>query len=180
MSTRGSVCWIEDNRGTVRGVYNHSDSYPTWLGEQVWSKARQVGIGNLIATLKLFSDWRDLETDGVCPYCGKVAGHPVSIRGDMYLAHMEGQQYPDPEAKYHKHTNGADDQFDPFTDPLSMQWVYLLDDEHNSIQVWKAVKATKNIGGVHTEPIEGYCHVLIATLGVDSCPDPDWESLERA
>jgi hypothetical protein len=77
MSTRGSVAWREGSQ--VTGVYNHSDSYPTGLGVELFTQLRQLGIDNLLAVLKRVEDWRGVLTDGICPYCGKLAGFPHSV-----------------------------------------------------------------------------------------------------
>lgn len=81
MSTRGSVAW-KDGKKWV-GVYNHSDSYPTWLGQQVFEACQKLGAEKVIGRLKGLGDWREFESGGVCGYCGKVAGQPHSISGVM-------------------------------------------------------------------------------------------------
>ena len=81
MSTRGSVAWREG--GQVHGVYNHSDSYPTWLGPRVLQAARQHGLATLIDLLRRVTDWCEYERDGICPYCGQLAGAPHSIEAVM-------------------------------------------------------------------------------------------------
>lgn len=82
MSTRGCVAWREKD-GTWKGVYNHSDSYPTWLGAEVWEWINKLGAEAVIRRLKSVGDWREFESGGVCQYCGKVAGQPHSISGVM-------------------------------------------------------------------------------------------------
>lgn len=82
MSTRGSVAWRLPD-GSALGVYNHSDSYPTCLGADVFAAARKLGIAGLIAELLQLGDWRELESGGVCQYCGKKAGQPHSISGGI-------------------------------------------------------------------------------------------------
>jgi hypothetical protein len=47
MSTRGIVARVGDHEGTFRGVYNHSDSYPSWMGPHLWCLLRERYAGNV-------------------------------------------------------------------------------------------------------------------------------------
>ncbi|MCX7008349.1 MAG: hypothetical protein NTY53_14060, partial [Kiritimatiellaeota bacterium] len=82
MSTRGSVAWRLPD-GSALGVYNHSDSYPTGLGADVFAAAKKMGVASLIAELLQYGDWRELGSGGICQYCGKKTGQPHSISGGI-------------------------------------------------------------------------------------------------
>lgn len=226
MSTRGSVVWRLPD-GTALGVYNHSDSYPTGLGVDVFETARKMGLASLVAELLQYGDWRELASGGICPYCGKKTGHPQSISAviagaSAYDAHggrkdfvaMRKQQaagkpeiwaryeqeialldqieanrrktgYPDPEARHHQHGEHAKDQFNPFLDPLFMEWVYVLEPGRDLIEVWvsaehdpRKLRGYRGIGrsvacGLGTR----YTHVLAAEVPLNS--QPDWAAIER-
>jgi hypothetical protein len=65
MGTRGSVAWVRSN-GEWQGVYNHFDSYPTQLGQEVWGalRARKFDMQALIKDLKKVKRWENL-VDGI-------------------------------------------------------------------------------------------------------------------
>ncbi len=87
--------------------------------------------------------------------------------------------------KSNLHTSGADELFDPFLDPLFMEWVYVLDPVRNLIEVWASaehdpvkLRGYRGSGrsvlchrGAH------YTHVLAAEVPLDS--QPDWAAIER-
>jgi len=57
MGTRGCVCWREKD-GSWLGAYNHFDSYPAGLGEEVWQRCRDKGsMEYLIERLKRYRRW---------------------------------------------------------------------------------------------------------------------------
>lgn len=226
MSTRGAVAWRLPD-GTAQGVYNHSDSYPTGLGRDVFEKARELGVAKLIAALQSLGDWRQLESGGICQYCGKQAGQPHSISGviagtsnyagyggrDKFVALRKQQAkgnpelwksyvkeialidqveadrkktgYPDPEAKHHQHGEGGQDQFNPFLDPLFMEWVYVLDPARNLIEVWASTEHdprklrgfTGSGRSVECGSGAHYTHILAGEVGLDTAPD--WTALEQ-
>ena len=193
MSTRGSVAWREN--GKVVGVYNHFDSYPTSLAVDVWDAAHDDGgLLALVAKLQAVGDWRELESMGVCKYCGKKTGQPHSICAELVMRTPDPAiEYLDPDCNQHKHGAGKADQFDPFIDPLFMEWVYLLDPERNVIEVWShiiatplAVKVLEKAGKQLTNPVSSkqsdnpwtYAHVLVATVDVLD-KEPDWHTIER-
>ena len=145
MSTRGCVAV-----GTVkkwRGVYNHSGSYPSGLGMELYEHLmRQMLTGKTLAeigeSLLKFDDWRNYLEGGVCKYCGKMTGQPHSIRGDIVVAADGGAKYPDPEAKFHQHNDISDDAAvatnqitSDNSDPLIIERVYVIDSEANAIHV---------------------------------------------
>ncbi len=81
MSTRGCVA-VRQEDGSWKGVYNHYDSYPAGLGEEV-KKACANNADHLqefCDEMLKYGDWRDFRDGGVCEYCGKTGlGQPVNI-----------------------------------------------------------------------------------------------------
>lgn len=200
MSTRGSVAWYTDPAcHKMRGVYNHSDSYPTSLGKDVWLTVKQYGsVQALLDMVKTMGDWREMETEGVCEYCGKKAGVPHSISGAIAASGKRNTgKYPDPDCKHHKHTKGAAEQFDPTRDPLFMEWLYVLCPATNSIEIWSTACVWRVVDGCKHEHImllapylcteavktqmgnAAYCHVRVTVLDVNGS-EPDWAELERS
>lgn len=223
MSTAGSVAWrLPDSKLT--GVYNHYDSYPTELGIEVFEEVRNRGISVLATQLASYGDWRQVASNSICQYCGKVTGQPHSIgltttgfgsmgraayiamrcqqstgRPDLRLvyereiaaldeivANLAQTGWPDPEAKQHKHGNGAVDQFDPFDGPLAVEWVYVLRPDTRLIEVWvstlyttAAAKTWKRWSQQKISYNSGasFTHVYVTDVGLNT--DPDWERIEQ-
>ena len=87
-----------------------------------------------------FDDWRNYLKGGVCEYCGKIAGQPHSIRGDIATAkRSDSGKYPDPDAKYHEHGDLTDVRAEQITsanpNPLFLEWVYIIDPKADVIHV---------------------------------------------
>ena len=91
MATRGCVAVGDENNW--RGVYNHFDSYPTYLGYDLADELR-FWLKDLRKTLREFCDellkhtsWEEFKSAGVCPYCGKVGrGAPHTINALIAFA----------------------------------------------------------------------------------------------
>jgi len=87
MSTRG--CVAIGTLASWRGVYNHWDSYPTGLGQQVWQHL-QSGLANgktleeFACELLTYDDWRAYLNKGICEYCGKRTTQPHTISGVIF------------------------------------------------------------------------------------------------
>ncbi len=143
MSTRGCVAVRQEGNGdkandygmSWRGVYNHSDSYPPWLGKEVHAFFAAVPPEDLPAVLRAMlehDDWRDFLAGGLCEYCGKKGlGQPHSISGEIFGYESDGKgTVPDPEGKYHEHNNGPVERQHVTSErpgPLFIEWVYIVD-----------------------------------------------------
>lgn len=84
MSTRGVVAVLNEDGKGWKGIYNHSDSYPTGLGADVWEQLQKHGVEAVSADLLKFAEWDDYLEGGVCPYCGKKAGAPHTFTMGIY------------------------------------------------------------------------------------------------
>jgi hypothetical protein len=81
MSTRGAVGW--GNLEHYQAVYNHYDSYPDGLGQDVWKLLKEMGPQDFILALSKCRGWKDFLRGGTCPYCGQLAV-PCSITGTLF------------------------------------------------------------------------------------------------
>jgi len=82
LSTRGCVA-IKTETGW-RGVYNHSDSYPSGLGKELWEHLKENDLNKFAEELLRYDDWRNYLAGGVCPYCGRRGlSQPHSITGGI-------------------------------------------------------------------------------------------------
>jgi hypothetical protein len=195
MSTRG--CIAVGTLKNWKGIYNHCDSYPTWMGPRLWEHLiRQQLAGKTLAEIGRdilsFDDWRNYLKAGLCEYCGKVTGQAHSIHGDVY-----GQAryplkpsgfYPDPEAQFHEHNDLTADHNitsdDP--DPLFIEWVYVIDPEANAVHVLSHQGRTVNKGRYREIPVTTngktdygtsvYWHEPIVTLATND--KPNWTQIE--
>jgi len=103
---------------------------------------------------------------------------------DAIEANRKKTGYPDPEAKYHQHGDNTQDQFNPFLDPLFMEWIYVLDPVRNLIEVWASARHEPHVlrgyrGSGRSVPCGSgahYTHVLAAEVPLDS--QPDWKAIE--
>ncbi len=82
MGTRGCV-GVRTGKDTWRGVYNHFDSYPTGLGEEVYEHVKKTGIKKVAREVLKYGDWREYLAKGICEYCGKKKGQPHTISGEI-------------------------------------------------------------------------------------------------
>ncbi|MEM3658424.1 MAG: hypothetical protein QXQ66_08445 [Candidatus Hadarchaeum sp.] len=88
MSTRGCVA-VKMGNGWV-GVYNHSDSYPTGLGKELWDHLKTQDLRAFAEELLRYDDWRNYLVGGTCPYCGQRGlSQPHSIRVSVRCVEME-------------------------------------------------------------------------------------------
>lgn len=105
----------------------------------------------------------------------------IELLDDITAARV-GTGFPDPAAKYHQHGSRAEDQFDPFDDPLFMEWVYVLVPESDCIEVWTHARYSP---GIHHSRWSGrkvrggstlYTHVHVIDVSMKA--EPDWSAIE--
>ncbi len=116
MSTRGVIARTTGEEGAFKGVYTHSDSYPTWAGKYLWALLHQQYQGNLKAMLHDLIDqhsggWSELPTLGEP---GRCFCHDKNSAddGDMIFTQED--------------TNAPD---------TDIEWVYAFDEETNRLYV---------------------------------------------
>jgi hypothetical protein len=141
MGTRGVVAVRQEDGGWL-GVYNHWDSYPTGLGEDVFEATKEIPANQLqnwcLALLKN-DDWREFVNEGECEYCGIVGlGQPHTICvGEM----VEGQKHLRTGAAVpeHQHTRDEGGDFKHITDKdfedSWCEWAYVIDPFKREIEV---------------------------------------------
>jgi hypothetical protein len=103
-----------------RGVYNHYDSYPTGLGEDLWGvlvgetteeTENAEGAGDPVAVidaLARYGDWREYLNGGQCQHCGKTGvgqPHSYSMSPDAIKWDIENNQKPKHPAEIEAHNN---------------------------------------------------------------------------
>lgn len=185
MSTRGVVAV-----GTMakwRGIYNHSDSYPTELGKMLYEHLSNEIIkeGKTLAevgeAILKFDDWRNYLKGGVCEYCGKIASEPDSINGGIYGMAKPGI-YADPECKHHHHEPLGKTYYytqrDISKKPgwFEPEWVYILDSAADAIHVLdlrRGPEPTQHIGDITFTGVPDF-RVLECGAGFERCRHYAW------
>lgn len=185
MSTRGIVAV-----GTLtkwRGIYNHSDSYPTGLGKNLYEHLTEqmvkqnktlaeVGEGIL-----KFDDWRNYLKGGICEYCGQIASEPDSISGGIYGMAKPGV-YLDPKRKHHQHDPVGNICYYTQRDIpkkagfCELEWVYILDPAENVIHVLdlrRGPKPARHIGDMTFTAVPNF-RVLECGAGFERCCHYAW------
>ncbi len=201
MSTRGCVA-IKTKEGW-EGVYNHSDSYPTCLGQEVFEYLKGKGVDGLkkfAEDLLKYDDWRNYLAGGKCEYCGQSGfGQPHSISGVLFIKpegmprndqdreiekNINETGFPDPMAKWHMHGDlGAHLTHDD-SDPLFIEWVYVIDAENQKMLIYTHGRAK----GTHKEgprrdgqkwESPNYTHYFVCELDINpDAKEPNWEAIE--
>ena len=180
MSTRGAVAV-----GTLeswRGVYCHSDSYPTCLGKHLYEHLQaELGSGRTLAEIGEdilhFDDWRNYLKGGVCEYCGQMQSQP---RGFSYMRIRPDGEFPDPEAKYHAHdpvANLCDLQYTQAdVEGSSFEWVYVIDAQASAVHVLRVRGSMKHVGDMTFEAVPNF-GVLECGERFERCVHYAWHHL---
>ena len=81
MSTRGVIARVGEQEGSFRGVYNHSDSYPTWLGPRLWHilHGRYDGNVSLLVKETIEDHPCGWSVYGECCYCHDRSEDPTPV-----------------------------------------------------------------------------------------------------
>jgi hypothetical protein len=180
MSTRGIIAV-----GTIdrwRGVYNHSGSYPTWMGPELMGHlGREIVTGKTLteigASILKFDDWESYLAGGVCKYCGKLNGRPHSITGTVYGKDKPGF-YPDKSAKHHQHLKLSDTKKNQFTEKdiaesTDIEWVYVIDPKANVVHVIDVRHDRKHVGDMNFTEEANY-KVLECGAEFERCTHMAW------
>lgn len=164
MSTRG--CIAERIGNHWRGVYQHSDSYPTWLGPKIWDILHDTFKGDIRA----FLDFTIKEHDGgwsrfpnIC-YChGHFAERDGTKPGEEkgIIKGCECNRKP-----YRSDSNDG-----PICDPLFIEWVYILDPKFKKMAILSHIR--EDLGKDNCL----YKHQFIRTVSLNE-EEPYWQDIE--
>lgn len=191
MSTRGCVA-VKTEKGW-EGVYNHFDSYPTGLGTELYDYLKErikdtEEMQKFKKELLHSGDWRNYLSGCKCQYCGKEhVGQAHSISGVIcieltdlkkkkqkskveleILQNVEKTGYPDPEVKYHNHSDLDETMTQKTVDPMFIEWVYVVDAENKKIEVLASHKSRK----------VGFILSKVGDIDFTKDEKPDFEKLE--
>jgi hypothetical protein len=141
MSTRGVVAV-----GTLKrwkGIYNHCDSYPTYLGKNLYEHLTEQTVkqgktlAEIGAAILTFDDWSNYINGGLCEYCGKITSEAHSIGGEIFGVAKPGV-YPDPECKHHLHDPLDEAEYYSQRDMKKctwLEWIYIINAAASVIHV---------------------------------------------
>mgnify|MGYP001577883886 CR=1 FL=1 len=160
MSTRGVLAVVEGDGW--KGLYQHSDSYPTWLGKGLWAWLQEHGTKEYAKTLKKHPGGYSSFPE-VC-YC-----HDESFgeNGKVPTMRITSKR----------------------PDPLFIEWVYAVDVETEMVSVFEHQDDEAfDEGRILDSPkLEedgwwnyGHCRYRHRLVGVFDLKglEPDWEALE--
>jgi hypothetical protein len=109
MSTRGCIARVGEHEGTFTGIYNHSDSYPTFMGPHLWKMFHEQYAGNLPAMLREIIDQHS-------------AGW--SFVGEDCYCHPKRDRDPEPQGAWVTHEDMKD---------ADIEWLWVFDESTNRL-----------------------------------------------
>jgi hypothetical protein len=162
------------------GVYNHYDSYPTRLGQEVWQYVRGIDLIGFGEELLKYDSWEHFKNKGVCPRCQEKVGSPHSFK-----EHGEHEHNEFPFSKYHLTQDTAD--------PVFIEWIYLIDPDEHMMHIFKNRGKHEKIKDYDKDDervregewlvwYSGYVmkyyvkHELVESISLSSA-EPNWEEL---
>lgn len=141
MSTRG-VIGVKTPTGW-RGLYNHSDSYPEWLGKRIFGllsdmsmEAYYTSEGGLMPKEKKKETMQAILRYFVKRY---IDGHPAGWHSfpNMCYCHDRPEIFGIPPEQVSRDDTMTSDN----PDPLSIEWIYLVDPEEMTLTILTAAHA---------------------------------------
>lgn len=168
------------------GVFIGEESRPMDFGSQLWDLLQENWncLEAFTTNLLSFSTWKEYQSGGLCPFCGKFGvGQPDKISGHILDKYQAGEIAPDPEAVYHTHlpANKVISSENEKTDGLWIEWVYLIDPKTYSLEILKAVR----IAGQHRVQSrftslmqDSYRYMSIAFCSLFN-DEPNWEVIQQ-
>ncbi len=150
MSTRGLYGFVID--GTVKVTYNHSDSYPDWLGRNVLEFVRQLvkdgavdSAAQRVHDLRVVTDEtpvtdEDIET--LRPWTNISVGSRRE-RPDWYQLLRDTQGNPDAILSSGYISDGADFALDS----LFCEWGYVVDFDAGVLEVYRGFQKAQPTAG---------------------------------
>ena len=150
MSTRGCIAKPDDLGWT--GRYNHSSSYPTWWGRELWHQFHNEYGGNVAEMIRVEVDEYRRDGESLPEYWACRCKVPGMTEGDGHDADCS---------------------------PLHIEWAYVL--TPLGMEVWHAIEQTgqtfthRYAHGDYTRA--AYRHERYGLLPWDG-PEPDWQRIE--
>lgn len=180
MGTRGAYGFYKD--GIDKITYNHFDSYPEYLGDNIVQFCRATSIKDM---RKIFDNIILVEQDSTptqkqIEECKKYHDKTVSTgeltewysllrktQGDLEL-YKNGLRYMIDSANF-------------MTDGLFCEWAYVINLTDEVLEVYRGFQKTPADNRYSTEPSNsGYYNVgLLAEFSLDNIPD-DWQEIVYA
>lgn len=185
MSTRGFVGFVADGQEKV--TYNHSDSYPDWLGLNVYRFVAQLmKDGAVEEAAKRVRELTVVKESGPAPTPDQVAAlrrwanTSVSTRDltDWYVLLRETQGDPDAILTAGYLIDGSDFPLDS----LFAEWGYVIDFDAKTLDVYRGFQKEPPAEGrwVGKEGREGYHPVnRIASYPFDQLPGSEASFVDR-
>ena len=143
MSTNGAIGFRKDNKDKI--TYNHCDSYPSWLGVQVFEFVQSITadeLAQIADKIQLITEddkptqeqieecekYMDLRVDDKSPdnwYCllRKAQGNLAAYKDILYMI----------------------DSHDFLRDSLFCEWAYVINVDENIVEIYKGLN--KELGG---------------------------------
>ena len=192
MGTRGYIGIHSAKDNFFRGIYNHYDSYPTGLGEDIKKTVKDFQETELLFHLKntkIVNEADECPSDILAKMKEKRSNgeegfwRNVSSGSDWYsaLSGCQGDFAKYAEAGYFA---GDDDYKGSFMeDSLFCEWAYIIDLDSSQFHVYKGFQETTPKFGLFAgkkrdneyQPCE-----LVARISFDKLPDFDMGLLEKA
>lgn len=165
MGTRGIIARMDTKRGFV-GNYHHWDSYPTQLGATLWKLYHGHFERDLKQMLKVLIDdhsagWSTINDKN---FDLKPGWHNVDIGQTNPVCYCHGDRHKEGRLIYPEDDYGA-------------EWVYVFDEEKNTMSVLMAVDADglHAVGAFGINPARQAWRTL-ASFSLDDI-EPDWKAL---
>jgi hypothetical protein len=166
MSTRGIIGFVID--GDEKLTYNHSDSYPSWLGVQTLKWLRDANLADVYAkarALRMVDDAPGVNPNSDQSYYWKLR----DLQGDWQATLDAGLM----------HAGGSDFALDS----LFCEWGYVIDLDRPSLEVYRGFQraphtdgrfADRNPEGEPSVSGSTYYPVrLVARWGLEELPTED-------
>jgi hypothetical protein len=183
MSTRGAIARVYFDGW--RGVYQHSDSYPTYLGQELWHQLWGKYNG---AVKEMLIDAIDLHPGGWSSYPEVCYCH------DPHFSERDGSSAKD--SPYYRKDGPKGTLTSKSCDPLFIEWVYVFAPDRRFLTIFFNTTVKKLVPGQHgqfiqtsrTRHMDGrievesshyYVHRPFQVYSLDG-PEPDWKGIDGA
>lgn len=168
------------------GVFKNDSMNPILFGQELWQEL-QANWSNLSfwgKQLLKYNYWDDFQNNGLCPYCGKIdLGQPNNIKAHVFRQLQDGVLTPDVDRIYHRHIlrDTKVKSENGYIDGLFLEWLYIVDPETYSLEVFKAVRdegIRLVISPTKQWEQPNYQYFPIGLYSLFS-EEPDWASIEN-